>query len=164
MQASLRAEITHFQISKKETHHNWKRSVNGEYVRECKGCESITKDSFESYIQDINLKVKIEVGKAFNRNDKLLSCELEGLGCGSKSLDHCAYTWEVPKKYILYVLNEKYSHIKKRQSPLHSQSRLLEKQLSILDEESATALLQQRNRSLPNHVRLNVCCKSQWWF
>ena len=61
-----------FRKSKMETHHKWKRIVIGSYIKECKGYERITKEIFESHIQDITLKVRFEDGKIFNRNDQLL--------------------------------------------------------------------------------------------
>ena len=49
--------------SKKETHLKWKVDVNGDYANECKDSEWITKDTFESHIQDITLKVRIKMAK-----------------------------------------------------------------------------------------------------
>ena len=51
-----------FERGKKETHHKW-IDVNGDYINECKGYEWITKDTFESHIQDITLEVRIKDGK-----------------------------------------------------------------------------------------------------
>ena len=52
-----------FEKGKNETHHKWIGDVNGDYINECKGYEWITKDTFESHIQDITPKVRIEDGK-----------------------------------------------------------------------------------------------------
>ena len=73
----------------------------------------ITKDTFESHIQDITLKVRIKDGKIFNRNDQPLPCELDELGCESTSLDPYAYTWKAPENCILSVLKEDYAHMLK---------------------------------------------------
>ena len=76
-----------FEKGKKETHHKWTGDVNGDHVNECKGYEWITKDNFESLIQDIVLSVRFKDGKIFNQNDQLLPCGLEDVGCESKSLN-----------------------------------------------------------------------------
>ena len=102
-----------FEKGKKETHHKWTGNVDGDNRSECEGYERITKDTFESHIQDITLKVRIKDGKIFNRNDQLLSCDLDEPGCGSTSLDLYAYTWKAPEKCILSVLKEDYAHMLK---------------------------------------------------
>ena len=61
-----------FEKGKKEIHHKWTRNVDGDNRNVCEGYEWITKDTFESYIQDIALKVRSKDGKIFNRNDQLL--------------------------------------------------------------------------------------------
>ena len=63
-----------FEKNQKETHHKWKRNVDGNNCNECEGYEWIIKDTFESRIQDITLKVRIEDGKIFNLNAQLLPC------------------------------------------------------------------------------------------
>ena len=104
MQASLRGKITLFvhkitlEKGKEETRHKWTGNVDGDNRNECGGYESITIDTFESHIQHITLKVRIKDGKLFNRNDQLLPCDLDELGCESTSLDPYAYTREAPKK------------------------------------------------------------------
>ena len=85
--------------------------MSGDYVIGCKGSERVTKDTFENHIQDITLKVRIKDGKIFNRNDQLLPCDLDELGCETVSLNLYAYTWEAPENCILYVLKEEYAHL-----------------------------------------------------
>ena len=81
-----------FEKGNKETHHKWIGDKDGDNRNECYGFEWITKDTFESHIQDITLKVRIKDGKIFNRNDQLQPCDLDELGCESTSLDPYAYT------------------------------------------------------------------------
>ena len=93
-----------FEKGKKEVHHKIIGDKDGDNSNECDGYEWITKDTFESHIQDITLKVRIKDGKIFNRNDQLLPCDLDELGCESTSLDPYAYTWKAPENCILSVL------------------------------------------------------------
>ena len=92
-QASERRSLTlfdrklTFEKSKKETHQKWIGDMKGDYVNECEGYEWITKDTFESNIQDITMKVRIKDRNLFNRNDQFLPCDLDELGCESTSLD-----------------------------------------------------------------------------
>ena len=79
-----------FEKGKKKIHHEWTRNVDGDNRNECEGYEWITKDTFESHIQDITLKMRIKDGKKFNRNDQLLPCDLDALGCENTSLDSYA--------------------------------------------------------------------------
>ena len=58
-----------FEKGKKETHHKWTGDIDGNNRNECEGHEWIAKDTFESHIQNITLKVRIKDGKVFNRND-----------------------------------------------------------------------------------------------
>ena len=102
-----------FEKGKKETHHKWVGDVNGDYVKECEGSEWITKDTCDSHIEDITLKVRIKDGKIFNRNDQLLPCDLDELGCESTSFDPYAYRWKTPENCILSVLKEVYAHMLK---------------------------------------------------
>ena len=57
---------------KKEIHQKWTGDKSEDYRNECDGKGWITKNTFESHIQDITLKVGIKDGKIFNRNDQLL--------------------------------------------------------------------------------------------
>ena len=102
-----------FEKGRKEIHHKWTGDVDGDNRNEFKGYEWIPKDTFESHIQDITLKVRIKDGKRFNRNDQLLPYDLDELGCESTSLDPYAYTWEAPENSILSVLKEDYGHMLK---------------------------------------------------
>ena len=102
-----------FEKGKKGTHHKWTGNVDGDNRNECEGYEWISKDTFESHIQDITLKVKIKDGKIFNRNYQLLPCDLDELGCESTSLDPYAYKWKAPKKCFLSVLKDDYAHMLK---------------------------------------------------
>ena len=77
---------------KEENHQKWTGDLNGDYIIECKSYEWIAKDTFESHIQDIALKLKIRE-KEINRNDQLLPCDFDELGCESTSLDLYAFTW-----------------------------------------------------------------------
>ena len=120
MQASLWGKITdtiwpqtNFWKGQKETHHKWKGDVNGDNRNEIKGYEWITKDTFESHIQDITVKVRIKFGKSFNRKDRLLPCDLNEFECESTSLDPYAYTWKAPENCILPVLKEDYARMLK---------------------------------------------------
>ena len=70
-----------FEKGKKETHHKWKRDEDRDNRIECKSYEWITKETFESQIQDITLKVRIKDGKIFNRNDQPVPCGLDEFGC-----------------------------------------------------------------------------------
>ena len=70
-----------FEKGKNGTHQKWIRGLNGDYVNKCKGCGWINKDNIERHIQDITLKVRIKDGKRYNRNDQLLHCDLDELGC-----------------------------------------------------------------------------------
>ena len=99
-----------FEKGKKKIHHKLTGDVDGDNRNECDGYELITKDTFESHIQDITLKVRIKDGKIFNRNDQLLPCDLDEIGCESTSLDPHAYTWEAPENCFLSVLKEDYAH------------------------------------------------------
>ena len=102
-----------FEKGKKEIRHKWTGDKSEDYRNECDGKGWITKDNFESYIQDITLKVRIKDGKVFNRNDQLLPCDLDELGCESTSLDPYVYTWKAPEKCILSVLKDDYAHMLK---------------------------------------------------
>ena len=102
-----------FEKGKKETHHKWKRNVDRDNHNECIGYEWITKDTFESHIQDITPEVRIKDGRKINRNDQLIPCGLGELGCGSTSLDPHAYTWTAPENWILSVLRKDYAHMLK---------------------------------------------------
>ena len=57
--------------------------------------------------------MRIKDGKIFNRNDQLLPCDLDELGCESTTLDPYAYTWEAPENCNLSVLKEDYAHMLK---------------------------------------------------
>ena len=103
----------HFEKGQKEIHHKWTVNVDGDNRNECEGYEWITKDTFESHIQDITLKVRVKDGKTFNRNDQLLPCDLDELGCESTSLDPSAYTWEAPENCILSVVQKDNAHMLK---------------------------------------------------
>ena len=70
-----------FEKGKKEIHYKWTGDKSEDYRNECDGKGWITKDTFESHIQDITLKVRIKDGKIFNRNDQLLPCDLDEPGC-----------------------------------------------------------------------------------
>ena len=100
-----------FEKGKKETQHRRKGGKDGDNCNECKGYEWIIKGTFGSHKQDITLKVRIKDGKIFNRNDQLLPCDLDELGCRSTSLDSYAYTWKAPKNWILSVSEEDYAHM-----------------------------------------------------
>ena len=102
-----------FEKGKKKVHHKWKRNVDGDNRNECKKYEWITKDTFESHIEDITLKGRIKDGKIFNRKDQQLYNDLDELGCESTSLDSYAYTWKAPESCILLVLKENYAHMLK---------------------------------------------------
>ena len=100
-----------FENGKKEVHHKWIGDVDGDNRNECKGYEWITKNTFESHTQDITLKVRIKGGKIFDRNDQLITCDLDELGCETTPLDPYAYTWEAPENCILSVLKKDYAHM-----------------------------------------------------
>ena len=57
--------------------------------------------------------MRIKDGKIFNRNDQLLPCDLDELGCEITSLDPYAYTCKAPENCILSVLKEDYAHMLK---------------------------------------------------
>ena len=120
MQVSLRRKITIFlnhklisKKGKKEIHYKWTRDVDGDNRNECKSYEWVTKDTFQSHIQDIPLKVRIKDVKIFNRNDQLLPYDLDELGCESTSLDRYAFRWKAPENCILSVLKEDNGHMLK---------------------------------------------------
>ena len=102
-----------FAKGKKEIHHKWTGDKSEDYRNEGDCKEWITKNTFESHIQDITLKVRIKDAKIFNRNDQLLTCDLDELGYESTSLDLYAYTWKTPENCILSVLKEDYAHMLK---------------------------------------------------
>ena len=116
-----------FEKGKEEAHHEWKGDINGDNVDECKGCEWITKDTFESHIQDITLQVRIKHGKIFNRDDYLVPCDLDELGCESTSSDPYAYAWEAPENCISSVLKEDYAHLLKNDNHYYILSQKLQK-------------------------------------
>ena len=74
---------------------------------------------FWNHIQDITLKARIKHDKIFNRNDLLLPCDVDELGCESTSLDPYACTWKAPEKCILSVLKEDYAHMLKNDNYYH---------------------------------------------
>ena len=102
-----------FEKGKEETHHECTGNVDGDNCNESEGYEWITKDTFESHIQDITLKRRTKDGEIFNRNDQLLPCDLDELGCESTKLDPYAYTWKTPENCILSVLEENCAHLLK---------------------------------------------------
>ena len=102
-----------FEKGNKDIHHKGMGDKKGDYRNECDGYEWITKDTLESHIQDITLKVRTKDGKILNRNDQLLPCDLDELGCESTAPDPYAYTWETPENCIWSVLKEDYAHILK---------------------------------------------------
>ena len=53
--------------------------------------------------------VRIKDGKTLNRNDQLLTCDLDKIGFESTSVDHYAYTWKAPENCISSVLRENYA-------------------------------------------------------
>ena len=57
--------------------------------------------------------MRFKDGKIFNRNDQLLPCDLDELGCESTSLDPYAYMWKAPENCILSVPKEDYAHMLK---------------------------------------------------
>ena len=57
--------------------------------------------------------MRIKDGKIFNRNDQLLPCDLDELGCESTPLDPYAYTWKATENCILSVLQEDYASMPK---------------------------------------------------
>ena len=57
--------------------------------------------------------MRIKDGKIFNRNDQLLPCDLDELGCESTSFVLYAYTWKAHENCILCVLKEDYAHMLK---------------------------------------------------
>ena len=65
----------------------------------------------------------IKNGKIFNRNDQLLPCDWDELGCESTSLDPYAYTWKAPENCILSVLKEDYAHMIKNDNYYYIVSR-----------------------------------------
>ena len=99
-----------FENGKKEIHHKWTGDKSEDYRNECDGKGWITKDTFESHIQDITLKVTNKDGKIFNRNYQLLSCDLDELGCESTSSDPYDYTRK-PLKIVSYLFWKKTMHI-----------------------------------------------------
>ena len=58
-----------FEKGKKATHHEVEGDVSGEYFNECENFEWITKDTVESHIPYITLKVRMKDDKRLNRND-----------------------------------------------------------------------------------------------
>ena len=102
-----------FEKGKKEIYHKWTGDVDGGNRNECEGYEWITKDTFESHIQDITLKVRIKDCKIFNRNDQLLPCELNEIRCESTSVDLYAHRWKAPDICIFSILKEEYAHMLK---------------------------------------------------
>ena len=57
--------------------------------------------------------MRIKDGKIFNRNDQLLPCDLDELGCESSSLDPYADTCAAAENCVLSVLKEDYAHMLK---------------------------------------------------
>ena len=90
-----------FEKGNKEIHHKLTRNVDGDNPNDWEVHEWITKGTFESNIQDMTLKLRIKDGKIFNRNDQLLPCDLDELGCESTSLDPYAYMWKGPENCTL---------------------------------------------------------------
>ena len=82
-QASKRRSLILFDLKltsekgDKETQNKWKEDVNRDYIQKCKGSEWITKDTFESHIQDITQKMRIEDDKIFKQKDQLIPCDLD---------------------------------------------------------------------------------------
>ena len=112
-----------FENGNKEIHHKWTGNLDGDNRNECECYEWITKDTFESHIQDITPKVRIKDGKILNRSDQLLPCDLDELGYESTSLDPCAYTWKAPENCILSILKEDYAHMLKNDNHYYTVSK-----------------------------------------
>ena len=99
-----------FKKGNKEIHHKGTGDKSEDYRNECDGKGWITKDSFESHIHDITLKVRIKDGKIFNRNDHPLPCDLHELGRESGSLTPLFTRAKAPENCILSVSKENYAH------------------------------------------------------
>ena len=62
-------------------------------------------DTFETYMQNVTLTVKLKDGTVNNWQNIPLPCPVSTNGCKTTSLDAFGYTWEEPKNCIFTVLN-----------------------------------------------------------
>ena len=154
-----------FTKGEKQTHHKYHGDRHDTKRNECDNYEWMTKDTFESHIQDIQLKVRLKDGRVFNRNDQLLPCSLEELGCESTSLDPYAYTWQKPENCIFSVLKEDegVSMIKNDEQYYILSSNLSESKYLFEVKKLTTKTVQQTQRCVPHNLRLSFCRNKLWW-
>ena len=79
----------------------------------------MTKETFESHIQEVTLPVKLRDGTVHNVNGNHLPCKLDVLGCQSTSLDPYAYIWDHPDNCVLSVLEEEQVNMIKNEHRYH---------------------------------------------
>ena len=79
----------------------------------------MTKDTFESNIQEVTLPVKLRDGTVHNVKGNPLPCKLDDLGCQSTSLDPYAYIWNHPDICVLPVLKEEQVNMIKNEHRYH---------------------------------------------
>ena len=97
--------------------------------------------------------MRIKDGKIFNRNDQLLHCDLDELGCESTWLDPYAYNWKPPENCILSVLNEDYEHILKNDNHYCIVSQKFSENKYLLEVKNCpNTLLRNQQKSTQLHT------------
>ena len=90
-----------------------------EYRNHCSGRSWMTKDTFESHIQEANLPVKLRDATVHNVNGNPLPCKLDDMGCQSTSLDPYAYIWDHPDNCVVSVLKEEHVNMSRSEHRYH---------------------------------------------
>lgn len=93
-------------ITMDKTTISYKNKVSGVSIEsgsstDCDSRGQIKHYSFETFMQNVELKVNTKDNSVFSYQDLTLPCSLAEGGCDSTSLDPHAYTWNIPKNCVL---------------------------------------------------------------
>ena len=86
--------------NKKTVTYKNRGDVSSSNRNECDGKDWITHDTYETYMQDITLKVNLKDGSVLSPFSLTLPCTLSEGGCEITSLDRHAYTWHEPENCV----------------------------------------------------------------
>ena len=111
--------MVHFEKGTKLVHSYTNGKKSEENRNHCNGRPWMTKDTFESHIQEVTLKVNLRDGTVHNVNGNPLTCKLDDLGGQSTSLDPYAFTWDHQDNCVLSVLKEEQVNMIKNEHRYH---------------------------------------------
>ena len=95
------------------------RKKSEENRNHCNERSWMTKDTFESHIQEVTLPFNLRDGTVHDVNGNPLPCKLDDLGCQSTSLDPYAYVWDHPDNCVLSALKEEHVNMNKNERRYH---------------------------------------------